>query len=61
MKDENWYSVYGSSEEALRVMYEHCDGCSDFTPEIKEQQCQHDPDTWDPKKCHSSLKLEISQ
>ena len=56
--DGSWYCVYDTSEEALKVMYEHCGNCLDFTPEIKEQQCQHDPDTWDPKTCFRRWKKD---
>lgn len=55
---ESWYRVYESSVEACNAMYEHCVGCVYFTPELKEQLCQHDPDGWDPETCYRDSKEE---
>lgn len=49
---ESWYRVYPTSAEAIKAMHEHCTGCLDFTPEIKEQLCQHCSDTWNPETCY---------
>ena len=32
----------------------YCVGCFNFTPEIKEQTCQHDPDTFVEGECYHS-------
>lgn len=32
--------------------FEDCVGCVHFTPEILEQQCQHDPKTWNVETCY---------
>ena len=50
-KVNRWFA---ENKRLLLCRWGHCCDCEDFTPEIKEQQCQHNPDTWDIKTCHTS-------
>jgi len=53
----DYYKVnqwFPKNKRLLLCRWGHCCDCEDFTPEIKEQQCQHDPETWDIETCHRS-------
>jgi len=52
-KVNQWFS---NNKKLLLCRWGYCCDCEHFTPEIKEQQCQHDPKTWNIETCHSLIK-----
>lgn len=57
-KVNRWFS---NQKRLLRCRFGQCCDCELFTPEILEQSCQHDPDTWNPETCHSSPTTKIEE
>jgi len=55
-KVNRWFS----SHSRLRASrWGYCVGCVYFTPEILEQICQHDPDTFVEGECYQSSNQKV--
>jgi len=36
----------------MKDRFEKCEGCKFFNPNIIEEHCSHDPETWNPENCY---------
>jgi len=58
-KVNRWFE---RNKRLLLCRWGHCCDCDNFTPEIKEQQCQYPDDgSWDIETCHSLSETKIGE